>query len=356
MAGYSDAAKTHTVSENDLYFVYSATKVVTCTAAMQLVEKGLISLSDPVGKYLPAFGSMNIDTAFDWNDMAKSLQNKNPKTKPAINNILVYHLMTMTAGLTYNYLSDEVQKIIRETDKKASTVQIAEAIAKMPLIYEPGSRWMYSLAHDVLAAVIETVSGMKFSDYLTRYIWEPLGITNMYFKADEDILSRLSQQYKAGSEGGGIIPVSPANHLVLSANHESGGAGLICTAGDYALFADALCNRGVGKTGYRILGSEMIDKMRSNWLGKAQSKDFAMFNRKGYSYGLGVRTLIDNTFSKSPIGEFGWDGAGGVYVLIDVGNSLCVFYAQHVLDYGRVYYEVHPTLRDLTYEEIMACI
>ncbi|MDR1059977.1 MAG: beta-lactamase family protein [Clostridiales bacterium] len=392
MAGFADLARTRPVSDSDLYFVYSATKIATCVAALQLVERGLMPLSDPLCKYLPAFGDMRVDASFDWGDIAGSLRNRRPKTRPATGPILVRHLLAMTAGLTYNYLSDEIQDAVagagggdgNGVERGASTARIAEAIARVPLAYEPGTRWMYSLAHDVLAAAIEAASGMKFSDYLAKNIWAPLGIESASFDPGGAAHGRLSQQYRAvpavprgdeaalggeakdaesrgsGPRGGletpgvNIVPIPAKNHLVLSPCHESGGAGLICTAGDYALFADALCNRGIGRTGRRILGEKMTDEMRMDGLNGIQAKDFAMFNRKGYSYGLGVRTLVDAAFSKSPIGEFGWDGAAGAYALMDADNRLCIFYAQHVLDYGKVYSEIHPAIRDLAYEALWA--
>jgi CubicO group peptidase (beta-lactamase class C family) len=343
MSGFSDIAKTKTVSKNDLYLLFSATKVVTSAAALQLVERERISLSDPLSMYLPSFKDMSV-AELDWNNLAESFKKKNKRIAPASSPILIRHLLTMTAGLTYNYLAEEMETL----SPHASTREVTDAIARIPLAYEPGAHWMYSLAHDVLAAVVEVASGLSFMNYLTENIFEPLGMSTPTFHIDA---SKVSQLYRPGADGS-INPVPIKNHLKLSENHESGGAGLICSAEDYALFADALCNGGIGKTGARILGNAMIDAMSSNWLNKTQEQDFALFNRKGYSYGLGVRTLIDNTSSRSPIGEFGWDGAAGAYVLVDAKNHLCIFYAQHVLDYGSSYYEIHPALRDLTYEEL----
>ena len=354
MAGYADAARTRPVSEDDLYNIYSATKVVTCTAVMQLVEKGRVSLADPVSKFLPSFGDMYVDTSFDLGDVAGSIRNADAAAlRPARNEILVRHLLTMGAGLTYDYLSDSIREVVDATGGSATTLQGVDAIARMPLAYEPGTRWLYSFAHDVLGALVEVAGGMRFSEYLRKNICGPLGIASMYFTAGESESARMSQQYRYSITLDKFIPVPPANHYALSANYESGGAGLICTAGDYALFVDALCNHGVGRTGCRILEAGTVDMMRADWLNEAQFKDFsAMFNRPGYSYGLGVRTLVDNAHSKSPVGEFGWDGAAGAYLIVDMENRLCAFYVQHTLDFGTVYSDIHPALRDIMYQEL----
>jgi CubicO group peptidase (beta-lactamase class C family) len=138
----------------------------------------------------------------------------------------------------------------------------------------------------------------------------------------------------------------------LSDNYESGGAGLISTSNDYILFLDAMCNGGVSREGYKLLSLESINEMRTDQLHGASKKDFGLLEKFGYSYGLGVRTLVDREISgaRSPLGEFGWDGAAGAYALIDVENRMAIFYAQHVLGCGYAYGIVHPKIRDLAYE------
>ena len=160
----------------------------------------------------------------------------------------------------------------------------------------------------------------------------------------------MADQFIYNADTGVSDPIPKRNRDVLSDNYESGGAGLISTAEDYILFLDAMCNGGTSADGYRLLSPESVDLMREDQLHDVSRKDFALFDRIGYSYGLGVRTMIDNTQSRSPLGEFGWEGAAGAYALIDVKNKLAVCYLQHVLSCGHVYSEVHPKLRDLTYE------
>ena len=134
--------------------------------------------------------------------------------------------------------------------------------------------------------------------------------------------------------------------------YESGGAGIACTVEDYSKVIDALANGGAGADGARILKPESIAKMSENRLNEQQLKDFHIGGKLEYGYGLGVRTLLDPTASKSPLGEFGWDGAAGAYVLIDPVNHLSLFYVQAAPDSGTAFSDIHPTLRDLVYDSL----
>jgi CubicO group peptidase (beta-lactamase class C family) len=125
----------------------------------------------------------------------------------------------------------------------------------------------------------------------------------------------------------------------------------VATAGDYGLFVEAMCNYGVSASGRQILSKESIDLMRRNWLDEICMQDFAKLDKRGYGYGLGVRTMMDRsvTNAKSPVGEFGWDGAAGAYVMIDVENRVGIFYAQQVLarDVANI---IQIRIRDMVYE------
>lgn len=351
MVGHSDYALSVPVTENDLYEVYSCTKIITMTAVMQLVEQGKISLYDELEKYLPEFADMQIATdfvlgewPFKWPTMASPLV-------PAKNKILIHHLMSMTAGLTYDVASEPILEKKRETENKAETREMIAAIARMPLICEPGTRFSYALGHDVLAAVVEVVSGMTFGQYLKKNIFDPLAITEMYIKMPESEKYRISAQYMKDMTTGVIAPHS-GNIFRLSNAYESGGAGLVCTVDAYSMVLDALANYGVGASGERILWPESIRTMSKNWLTDQQLEDFKKSGKIGYGYGLGVRTLIDGSTSKSPLGEFGWDGAAGAYALIDPTNHISIFYAHEILGMITAYSEIHPTIRDLAYEAL----
>jgi CubicO group peptidase (beta-lactamase class C family) len=147
---------------------------------------------------------------------------------------------------------------------------------------------------------------------------------------------------------GAFVPADPGR-FVFSPDFESGGGGGISSVADYSLLADALANGGEGAGGKRILKPETIDLMRQDRLDKTRFLDFRRMAKYGYSYGLGVRTLVYQAASQSPVGEFGWDGAAGAYFLADPANKVSIFYLQHVLGYGDQFTVIHPMLRDMVY-------
>jgi len=338
ITGFADAEKTKPLSRNNTYWLFSATKLITCTAAMQLVEKGLIGLDDPVADYLPEYANIKVKDG--------------TTVRPARNPMTIRHLFSMQSGLNYNLNAPSIKKLAEETGYQATTRQIVEALANEPLEFDPGTHFLYSLSHDVLGAVIEVVSGKKLGEYFDENIFRPLGMKNTGFKLTPEIKENLADMFEYNADTMTCTPVAGDNVYVLAPNYESGGAGLISTADDYILFLDAMCNEGVSRDGYRLLTMESINLMRQDQLHEVSKKDFELFNRPGYSYGLGVRTLIEKEKSgaKSPIGEFGWDGAAGAYALIDVENHLALFYVQHVRNCGVAYHVIHPKIRDLTYE------
>ncbi len=336
--GYADAVKQKSLTDANTYWLYSATKLLTCTAVMQLVEKGIIRLDAPVSDYLPEYNNMNVKC-----DLG---------IVSAKNAMTIRHLLSMQSGLNYNLESPSVLKVLKETENMATTRQIVHAMAEEPLDFEPGTHFQYSLSHDVLGAIIEVVSGQTLGQYFDTHILQPLGMKNTGFALTPKRKATLSALFEFHMDTMTATPVPNLNRYVLSKNYESGGAGLISTANDYILFLDALCHNGLSSDGYRILSKESIDEMRKDQLHAISKKDFDLFGRTGYSYGLGVRTLIEKAQSgvKSPLGEFGWDGAAGAYALIDVKNHLAIFYIQHILNCGYVYDVIHPKIRDLTYE------
>ncbi len=337
-AGFADTGKTKPISGSTTYWLFSASKLITCTAVMQLVEKGSLGLDQPVYKYLPEYENLKVKKAL--------------AIEPAENTLTIRHLMTMQSGMNYNLEAPSIVKVLKETDGKATTRQIIRALADEPLDFEPGTHFQYSLSHDVLGAVIEVASGKSFGAYLSENIFKPLGMVNTGFELTPERKANMSQQFVFDMDTMTATPMTMDNCYALSENYESGGAGLISTVDDYILFLDAMCNGGLSSQGYRLLSAESIDLMREDQMSPVSKKDFDLFGRKGYSYGLGVRTLIEKEKSgvKSPLGEFGWDGAAGAYAVIDVKNNLAIFYIQHVRNCGYVYDVIHPTVRDLVYE------
>ena len=336
-SGTSDKFRQKPVSPKDLYYIYSCTKPMTCAAALQLVEQGKLNLEDPVAKYLPAY--------------SQAFLMRNGEKVPPKNTMTIRHLFTMSAGLDYAVAAKPIVDLVA-ANPNATTRQLAEAFVESPLSFEPGFQFQYSLCHDVLAAVVEVVSGLRFSDYLRENIWEPLGMQRVGFHPTEEQEKDLVWHFKYDKAAGAIVPKDNCNlRYRLSAAHESGGAGLFCSVDDYALFADAMACGGVGKTGNRILKPETIDLMRTDQNGRYTKKEEdPTGENSGYNYGLGVRTLVDKSNGqRSALGEFGWDGAAGAYTLMDPTYGISIFSAMSVTGWHNIIEDQGP-LRDTVYE------
>ncbi len=336
--GYFDKEKTKEASYNDLYWLYSMTKVFTMTCIMRAKEQGLLKLDNPVEKYIPSFKNLKVKTE--------------DGIKPCQTTLTLRHLMTMTGGFGYNISAYPEADSVRK-DPEATTFDVVSAMGNAVLSFEPGTDYQYSFCHDVAAAVLEVATGKTFHDYLKSEIFEPLKITDMGFIPTEEQTARFPQKWRFERvEDKFVFNPAPANNsYALSAKYESGGAGLFGNAEEYIKFANVLANGGVSKDGYRLLSKESIDEMRTVELKGYNLWQFIKkSNLIGYGYGLGVRTLINKDCSKGPLGEFGWDGAAGSYVSIDVDNQITIVYTQYVLGHTPIYLKAHPAFRDIAHE------
>ena len=325
------------------YWLYSASKVICMTAGVQLIERGVIGLDDPISTYLPAYARLTV--------------NDRGVVRPAKTVMTVRHAMSMCCGLDYDMDTPAIRACLEKYGRAATTVQLAECFPDKPLLFDPGAHYQYSLGHDVMAAVIEVASGMTYGEFCQKNIFDLLGMLHMTFHPTEQDFAAIADAWRWDDEGQ-LEPVDPrAQRFLLSDRYESGGAGLMGTPESYILLADALANGGVGRSGARILKPESIDLMRTNQLSGPTLRSFVqkMVNgRLGYGYGLGVRTLINNERTPAPLGEFGWDGAAGSYFTISPERHVAAFYAQHVLNCNLGFNEIHPAVRDLVYAGIDA--
>lgn len=339
-AGTADAARSQAISQDQLYIMFSMTKVQTMTALMTLVEQGKVSLSDPVGKYLPAYNDLMVETP--------------DGAVPAKTQLLIWHLVSMQSGLDYDLTRPGIVRVLKERGPKATTREIVDAFTESPLKFEPGSHFLYSLSHDVVAAVIEVAGGMSFGEYLKKTIWEPVGMTNTFFaKPDNAGLPRLAQQWIC-NERGEIVTMEQTCNYQLSEAYESGGAGLISCAEDYARLGDMLACGGTAMNGAQILRPESVELIKKNLLGETSRRDIATtMGRVGYGYGIGMQVLMEpaKIGSTSPAGVFGWDGAAGSCVTMDTASKTALVYIEHVRNHGYSYGNIHPTLRDMVFGE-----
>ncbi len=356
--GKSDIEADKAMTGDELYLIFSMTKMLTCTAALQLYEKGKYIMSDPISKYLPEFAKMKITSdSLDMETAAKvasgksmGATSKTTESGYANNPITVIDLFTMSAGLDYNLGADGIKEAL--SAGRTSTRELVRAMSKTILGFEPGTRYNYSLCHDVLGALIEIWSGMKLGEYMEENIFKPLGMKNTFFGVpkDKERLSKMSALYTFNGDGKPErLPLVCAYNL--SEDYESGGAGLCSCTEDYALFLDALACGGVGKSGNRILSRATVELMATDHLSGQRSEDLCNMIGKGYGYGLGVRVHINKaeTGSLSPIGEFGWDGAAGSFSMVDPVNKLSITYFQHVHEWDR---RLQSGLRNALYSGI----
>ena len=338
-AGFADAEQTRPVAQDDLYFVFSISKITTCVAAMRLVEQGLMGLDDPVSKYLPAYACLTV-------------KNAKGKPEPAQNTMTVRHLFTMTGGLNYDLNSQPLVRMRQDPD--AGTLDFVNALAEGMLDFEPGTKFQYSLCHDVLAAVVEVVSGMRFADYVQKNIFDPLGMTETGYHLPAELLPRVSSIYRFthGVMKSTPIPTETCNAYVLNPNFDSGGAGLYSSANDQIKLMTTLACGGTTPDGYSLLRPETIAMMGENQLSDTVHPTFLSSRLYGYGWGLCGRAHIDPVVSesRSSVGEFGWDGAAGAFALVDPKKQIAFYFAMHVMGCQYVYHLVHPTLRNLVYE------
>ncbi len=350
--GMRDMENKIAIDGNELYLIFSMTKMLTCTGALQLFEQGAYQLDDPVSKYLPEFAEMKVAVEeTDDKDSARvasgsSLAQAKEQTDYtyAKNPITIKHLFTMGAGLDYVLDDAPISKALAEG--KTSTRELVSAMAEKVLGFEPGTRYRYSLCHDVLGALIEVWSGQKFGDYMQEHVFGPIGMHNTFFGMPQgEQLSRTAARYNYDQNRmPERLPLEC--RYILSEAYESGGAGLTSCTEDYALFLDALACGGVAKNGNRILKPETVALMGQDHLQGKQREDFDKM-RTGYGYGLGVRTHINpaRSGSKSPVGEFGWDGAAGAFSMVDPINQVSLTYFQHIHNWdGKIQSELRNSL------------
>lgn len=351
-SGYSDVENGIKTNGNELLNIYSCSKVATVTAALQLYEQGKFLLNDPLCEYIPEFKEMNVA------DSGGSI-------RKADNPITVKNLFTMTAGFDYDIKCKAIEKAKAETDGRMNTLHVIKNLAKENLLFEPGTRWNYSLCHDILAGLVEVVSGQKFGSYVKDNVFAPLGIDNIYYHRTEEVKSRIANQYWYKTDDGETDFVKAQMRTKNAEGHwenigkdvvyefgpeyDSGGAGITVSVPDYAKFASALANFGIAPNGERILSKATVELMKMNHLDSTVLPYLNWSQLAGYGYGLGVRTMIDKPKggSNGSVGEFGWGGAAGGTILIDTDYNMAYFYSHHMLNPHEEYYQ--PRLRNVVY-------
>lgn len=333
MTGVEDLETGALITENTLYNIYSNTKVITCVAAMQLYEQGLFLLEDKLERFFPEFAHMQV-------------MQPDSSLKPAQNPITIRDLFRMTAGIgdgrDYMQMGMNFQM---PADGAAPEGDLAALLARFPLVFEPGTRYLYGICHEVLAALITKLTGEGFGQYLKKHIFEPLEMDNTAFRLEDCRSKSLANQYRWDSAAGTMVNLGSANCLIPPILKESASGGLISSVDDYMKFQEALCRENV------LLNKRTTDLMRLDQLSGTMRDGYGA-TPLGMGYGLGVRTTINQAALGAPVGfgPYGWSGAAGTYGSIDPENEITIFYAHHV--FGVDGERIHAQVRNLIYSAL----
>ncbi|WP_246277444.1 serine hydrolase domain-containing protein [Winogradskyella ursingii] len=327
--GWSDSAKTEPYRMDHLFRMASMTKPLTSVAAMQLVEDGKIDLDDPVGKYIPTFNDTEVLTSFNSTDTTWT-------TEPADKAPTIRHLLTQTAGVPYGFMNPRVNGAILaknnipdlSTSLPITIEETASKLGDLPLMHQPGERWMYGLNTDVLGRVVEVASGQKLDDYIREHITKPLEIEHLDFYFNDSLTQDLSRVYVTGSNGK-INEVSQMGSMYIAnyptqgaKTYLSGGSGMTGTARDYYLFCQAMLNDGI-LNGNRILEAETAQSMHQNQI------DSIAYPWGKAKFGYGFDVAKDHP--RRPDGTYSWSGAFSTTFWIDPVNDLIVIQLRQVL-------------------------
>ncbi|MEU6221799.1 serine hydrolase domain-containing protein [Streptomyces sp. NPDC047022] len=354
--GYRDVRRRLPVETDTLWRMYSMTKPVTSVAALILMEEGRFGLDTPVADFLPAFADPQVYAE----GAGRSL-----RTRPAGQPILVRHLLMHTAGLTYGfYHAHPVDARYREAGIGSSVVpgtslaETCEAYARLPLQFEPGTQWNYSVATNVLGRLVEVASGQDLDDFLAGRVFAPLGMKDAGLCVREDQAPRLAELYGETKDGVGITPV-PGLPLRGRPRLLSGSGGMVATAHDYHRFMEFLRRRGE-LDGVRLLSADTVAAMTSNQLpGGADLRAFGSPvhrrpGKAGLGFGLGVSVVTEPGLTPSPSvrGAYGWNGVASTTFWVDPRNDLTVQFLTQLRPTGS--HTVYPELRHLVHEAMTA--
>jgi CubicO group peptidase (beta-lactamase class C family) len=345
------------IEADTLFRIYSMTKPITSVAAMMLYEEGAFELTDPVSRYIPSFADQRV--------LVGGTATK-PVTVPATEPVRIWHLLTHTAGLTYGFHHVDVgDELYRQAGFEWASPAgldlegVTDAWASLPLLFQPGTEWNYSVATDVVGRLVEVVSGLSLADFFAERIFEPLGMVDTSFAlrpGDEDRLAALYARHpKTGQATRQDVMGRAITH---EPRYYSGGGGLLSTRADYHRFTQLLLNRGE-LDGVRLLGDRTVRYMASNHL--PGGADLEAFGRPlfaespftGTGFGLGFSVLLDPVAGRSlgSAGEFAWGGAASNAFWVDPAEQLTAVFLTQLMPSNT--YPIRSQLRQLVYSALV---
>jgi CubicO group peptidase (beta-lactamase class C family) len=353
--GLADLEAQRPVADDTLWRIYSMTKPITSVAALMMMERGALELTDPVSRYIPAFADSRV---YVGGPAAK------PGTVPATEPVRIWHLLTHTAGLTYGFhhahAVDEMYRAKGYEFGAPPGVDLAgacEVWGGLPLLFQPGAEWNYSVATDVLGRVVEVASGQSLDAFFTEHVFAPLGMEDTAFSVAPDDIDRLAGLYLPNPEGG-LARSAMGKAATRRPDFLSGGGGLVSTAADYHRFTQMLA-RGGELDGARLLGPHTVAYMTRNHLpGGADIEQFGrpIFSespQRGVGFGLGVSVVIDAAAGKAVTheGEYAWGGLASTAFWVDpVAEVTAMFFTQLIPSST---YPIRPQLRTLVNQALL---
>lgn len=336
------------MGKDAIFRIYSMSKPITSVCAMMLFEQGKLALSDPVAKFIPDFKNVKVGEEKRDADGKVTLDLAAPKRPMTIQD-----LMRHTSGLTYGFFGEgAVKKAYREANLNADdpdNTEFSNRLAKLPLVYQPGTTWEYSQATDVLGRVIEVATGKPLHQALKEMLFDPLGMTDTsFYVTDPARQPRIAEPFTADRTIGAGAEI---NDPRTARKYESGGGGLVGTAMDYARFAQMLLNGGMLE-GRRYLGPRTVAFMASDHMGDAIKRSPYDLVGPGHKFGLGfaVRTDAGIAPAAGSVGDYAWGGAGGTYFWVDPKEKMSVVFMMQSPSKRAQY---RPLLRNMVYAAIV---
>ncbi len=343
--GLMDAEKP--MQLNAIFRIASMTKPITSVAVMMLYDEGYFQLDDPVSKYIPEFKDLKVFSSIDKNQI--NLVNQ-------VRLMTIRNLLTHTSGLTSGGENTLIDSMYRAANLSDGTLKdMIQKLTKIPLLYQPGTRWQYSRSSDVLAYLVEILSGKPFNVFLKERIFKPLKMTDTDYTVSQEKLNRVSAVYSfADSTGIRVLKNPEINNVTTPVTFFSGNGGLLSTSTDYMIFSQMLLNKGV-YNGVRLLRSQTVDLMNANQISNETMPNDDFFGPllAGMGFGLGFAVLKENNQSNfiGSAGSYWWAGTANTYFYIDPKEDfILIFMTQFVPNF---YYPICKEFRELVYKAII---
>jgi CubicO group peptidase (beta-lactamase class C family) len=358
--GLRDRERKHPMTEDTVFRIYSMTKPLVSVAMMMLVEEGRCALSDPVHRYIPAWADLRVFRYGAWPTFV---------TDPTQRPMTIRDLLTHTSGLTYGFmLRDAVDAAYRQIgvsgaapgDARPATLQeMVDKLARLPLIFSPGTRWNYSVATDIVGYLVEVISGQRLDAFLHARILEPLGMRDTGFQVAAAAGERFAANYRREADGTLTVADDPVTSEYRKApTFLSGGGGLVSTAEDYRRFCQMMLNGG-RYNGARLIGRKTIELMTQNHLPEGSdlaalaTGTFSESTYDGVGFGLGFAVVVDvaKRGLHGSLGEYYWGGAASTAFWIDPAEDLLVVFLAQLMPSST--YDFRGQLRSLVYSAIV---